>query len=86
MGQAMAECAYNFDDVLDAFSGRDYAHVLELALPAAMAGNSAAQCMISFLYQGGCGVPQDFTEAERWLLRAAEQDYALAWNKKALEC
>jgi hypothetical protein len=27
-----------------------------------------------------------FTEAERWLLRAAEQDYALAWNQKSLEC
>jgi TPR repeat protein len=76
----MAECVYNYDDVLDAFTRGDYAYVLRIALPAAMAGNSGAQSTISLLYQCGYGLPQDLIEAERWLLRATEQDDAVAWN------
>jgi len=33
-----------------------------------------------FLYQVELGVPRDIVEAERWLLRAAEQNNPVAWN------
>jgi TPR repeat protein len=71
---------YNPDVVMAAFERRDYAFVLENAMPFAVAGNPDAQCMVSLLYQCGLGVKRDFVEAERWLLKAAEQDSALAWN------
>ena len=63
-----------------AFERRDYAFVLEHAIPFATAGNPDAQCMVSLLYQCGLGVEKNLVEAERWLLKAAEQDSALAWN------
>jgi TPR repeat protein len=71
---------YDSEKVLDAFQRADYALVLEKALPHAIAGNADAQCTIALLYQGGLGVPTNVLEAERWLLRATEQNSALAWH------
>ncbi len=76
----MIEGIYNSDDVLTAFQREDYASVLKAAMPHAVAGNADAQCMISFLYQSGSGVPRDLVKAEEWLLKATAQDSALAWN------
>jgi uncharacterized protein len=76
----MVSDEYKFEEVLDAFKRKDYESVLRMALPHASAGNSAAQCMISLLYQGGFGVGQDLRKAEEWLLKAAAQNDALAWN------
>ncbi len=76
----MIASEYNPDVVMAAFERRDYAFVLENAMPFAAAGNPDAQCMVSLLYQCGLGVEKDIDEAERWLLKAAEQDSALAWN------
>jgi TPR repeat protein len=36
--------------------------------------------MLSLLYQFGYSVQQDAASAEQWLIRAAEQQSALAWN------
>ena len=71
---------YNPDVVLAAFERREYAFVLENAMPFAVTGNPDAQCMVSLLYQCGFGVERNLVEAERWLLKAAEQGSALAWN------
>lgn len=71
---------YNSEEVLDAFQRADYAFVLEKALPHAVACNADAQCTIAVLYQGGLGVPANVLEAESWLLRATEQNRALAWH------
>jgi uncharacterized protein len=71
---------YNAEEVLAAFERKDYEFVLKEALPHAEAGNPVAQCMISLLYQCGFGVSHDSAKAEEWLLKAAAQDYALAWN------
>jgi TPR repeat protein len=71
---------YNPDLVMAAFERCDYALVLENAMHFALAGNTDAQCMVSLLYQCGFGVERNFGEAERWLLKAAERDSALAWN------
>ena len=72
--------AYNASTVLEAFSRGDYAEVFRSASPFAEAGHPDAQCMLSLLYQCGYGVPQDPASAERWLIRATEQQSALAWN------
>ena len=71
---------YNYEQALDAFQRKDYATVLELAVEHAIAGDSSAQCMISLLYQCGYGVERDYGKAEEWLIKAAEQNNAVAWN------
>lgn len=71
---------YNFDSVSEALERKEYESVLQMALPHAKAGNADAQVMVSLLYEHGFGVAWDVLEAERWLLKAAEQDSAVAWN------
>jgi TPR repeat protein len=66
---------YNPEAVMNAFERRDYDSVKREAFPYATAGNPAAQCMVSLLYQCGSGVERDLTKAEAWLLRAL---YAIA--------
>jgi TPR repeat protein len=72
--------AYNSDEILRAIAHADYEFVLKNAMPHALAGNADAQCTIALLYESGWGVERDFLEAERWLLKAAAQNSALAWN------
>ena len=76
----MDESRYNFELVLDRLSSGDHEGALKDTLPYANAGDSYAQCMMGFLYQVGLGVPRDTGEAERWLLKATEQDNPVAWN------
>jgi TPR repeat protein len=71
---------YNPEAAMNAFERRDYDSVKREAFPYATAGNPAAQCMVSLLYQCGSGVERDLTKAEAWLLRATAQNDALAWN------
>lgn len=76
----MTQVEYKADKVQAAFANGNYEFVLNEALPYAISGDAAAQCMVSLLYQCGLGVPQDFAKAEEWLLKATAQDDALAWN------
>ncbi|SRR5713101_3595949 len=76
----MTKNQYDFELVSEKLSCLDYASALQNTLPYATAGDSNAQCMMGFLYQVGLGVPRDIVEAERWLLRAAEQNNPVAWN------
>jgi TPR repeat protein len=71
---------FNSDEAVDAFGRKEYDHVLEMTLPHAIAGNSDAQTQLSLLYQLGLGVRRDVLEAERWLLKATEQNNPVAWN------
>jgi|SRR6267378_1062194 len=71
---------YDLHDALEAFERKDYDSVLKLLMPYAAAGNSDAQTMLAVLYQSGFGVERNILEAERWLVRAAAQDNAVAWN------
>jgi|SRR5882724_11121103 len=88
--QEMAFSEYNAEAAFDAFDRGDYETVLQLASPRAVAGNADAQCMVALLYQCGLGVERNVLEAERWLLKAAEQSAPLAWNNLgtlyALKC
>lgn len=72
--------AYNSDEILRAIERADYEFVLQNAMPHALGGNADAQCTIALLYESGWGVQRDSLEAERWLLKAAAQNSALAWN------
>ena len=76
----MTQSEYDSDVVLEAFRRGEYADVLRTSLPHAAAGNPDAQCTVSLLYQCGFGVTRDLAEAERWLLKATEQNSPLAWN------
>jgi TPR repeat protein len=73
--QEMAFSEYSADAALKAFDCQDYETVLKLASPHAVAGNPEAQCMVSLLHQCGFGVERNVLEAERWLLKAAEQNF-----------
>ena len=65
---------FNSDEAMDAFERREYDRVVEMTLFHAIAGNSNAQTQLSPLYQLGLGVERDVLEAERWLLKAAQQN------------
>jgi TPR repeat protein len=71
---------FNSDEAMDAFERKEYDRVVEMTLPHAIAGNSDAQTQLSLLYQLGLGVKRDVLEAERWLLKATEQNNPVAWN------
>ena len=71
---------YQPEPVLDAFARKEYESVMRMAWPYARAGNPDAQCMVALLYEHGFGVERDVLEAERWLLKATEQNSRLAWH------
>jgi len=52
-------------------------HIAEIR-SAAEQGNADAQYKLGFLYADGQGVPQDYVEARKWLLKAAEQGHGEA--------
>lgn len=71
---------YDFAAVTAAIMEADYVTALRLVLRHAQAGNSNAQCAMALLYEAGWGVPRDVEKAKQWLIKAAEQDNAIAWN------
>ena len=52
---------------------KDYDQAFAILLRLAEAGDTAAQAEVGALYQVGLGAEYDLAEAERWLLKAAEQ-------------
>ncbi len=50
-----------------------YDEAFEHLLPLAIAGNGRAQAEVGCFYQIGVGTQLDRDEAEKWLLKAAEQ-------------
>lgn len=71
---------YQPEPVLDAFARKEYDSVLRMTLPYARAVNPDAQCTVALLYEWRLGVERDVLEAERWLLKATEQNSCLAWH------
>ncbi len=53
-------------------------YTINLFLEKAKKGNADAQYQLSLLYLTGKGTLQDFSEASKWLIRAAEQNHPLA--------
>ncbi len=67
-----------FEDGVAAYQHIDYATALNFLQPLAEQGDVNAQCNLGLMYFNGEGVPQDFTEAEKWWCMAAEQGHAEA--------
>jgi len=67
-----------YEDGLAAYQRGDYATALDYLRPQAEQGDVNAQYDLALMYFNGEGVPQDFTEAEKWWRKAAEQGNAEA--------
>ena len=90
-----------FDQGYEAAQSGNYKKAVQIWLPLANSGNTAAQYTLGWLYESGQGVKQDHTKAAHWYQQAANKgndaaQYALATmyakgngveksNKKALE-
>ena len=66
------------EDGVAAYQRGDYTTALIFLRPQAEQGDVNAQYGLALMYFNGEGVPQDFTEAEKWWLLAAEQGHAEA--------
>ena len=71
---------YEFEKALVLLEAKQYRELLQYVLPYATSGHADAQVQMGLLYSAGLGVVSDADEAERWLMKAAEQNHALAWN------
>lgn len=60
------------------------AHVFRQSLPAALAGDAAAQYELGRAFADGAATRQDLTEAARWYQQAADQGNARAQNDLAM--
>ena len=58
-----------------AFQRGDYATVLKILRPKAMAGNPSAQHNLGFMYEKGYGVPRNPAIAASWYQKSANQGY-----------
>ncbi len=70
--------AADFQAGWEAYKRGDYAMALEEWLPLAEQGDTKAQYNLAIIYAKGQGVPQDYTEAAKWVRLAAEQGDANA--------
>jgi uncharacterized protein len=61
-----------------ALKAADYSAALREFKGLAEQGDPDAQFMLGALYYSGQGTKQDFAEAEKWIRKAAEQDFAYA--------
>jgi TPR repeat protein len=68
------------EDANTAYKHGDYATALQLLRPLAEQGNATAQFVLGIAYSEGRIVRRDYTEAEKWLLLAAEQSLR-DWTK-----
>jgi hypothetical protein len=58
-----------------AFQRGDYATVLKILRPKALAGNPSAQHNLGYMYEKGYGVPRNSTIAASWYRKSANQGY-----------
>jgi TPR repeat protein len=66
--------AQDWDKGEAAYLAEDYETALQEWRPLAEQGHAEAQVSLSGMYLSGRGVPQDYAEAVKWYLLAAEQD------------
>jgi hypothetical protein len=81
---ATAAFAGAYEDGVAAYDRGDYANSLASWLPLAGHGHRTAAFNVAVLYEKGLGTPQDFREAARWYVKAAEEgDLEAAYNVAA---
>jgi uncharacterized protein len=68
--------AGSFAEGESALKRGDYETAMQIWRPLAESGDPRAQNGLGWMYSGKMGVPQNFVEAAKWYLLAAEQGYA----------
>ncbi len=63
----------------EAYERGDYSTAFNLFLSQAKSGNSVAQVMLALMYIKGKGVSENYSEAKKWLVYAAEQNFSWAY-------
>jgi len=59
----------------DAYDRGDYATALKEWRPLAEQGHATAQSNLGYMYDNGLGVPQDYTQARDWYLKARKNPF-----------
>jgi TPR repeat protein len=70
--------AQSYRQGVSAFNRQDYVSAPHVFIPLAERGEPAAQTYLGFLFETGCGVPENYTGAAMRYRRAAEQGDSLA--------
>lgn len=79
LGQGQPCRAENeLDRAVIAAKGGDFATALRIITPLAKQGIARAQYNLGVCYQGGYGVPRNYSQAVKWYRKAAEQEFVLA--------
>lgn len=65
-------------DGMVAYRQRNYGEAAKIWVALAMRGDIEAQFNLGVLYKDGVGVPQQHTEAIKWLRKAADQGHEYA--------
>ena len=78
------ECVAGFNEGVNSYQAQDYPSALREFLPLANGGNAHAQFALGVMYYEGEGVPKDYSQAENWYRKAAEQGFAPAQNNLGL--
>ena len=72
LGTAWAD----WDDGISAYIAGDYATARRIWLPLARAGDRRAQYNLGVIHANGKGVPENYGEAVKWWIQAAEQGHS----------
>lgn len=72
---ATARAASASNPLAAAFQRGDYATVLKILRPKALAGNASAQHNLGYMYEKGFGVPRNPAIAASWYQKSANQGY-----------
>ena len=64
----------DFQDAIDAYNSGNYIYAFDEFRALALGGDAAAQYRLGLMYAKGQGIPQDYSQAAVWYLKAAAQD------------
>jgi len=68
----------DFSSGLAAFEAKHFSRAMQLLSPFAFNGDAHAQHMLAIMYQNGLGVVRSDTLAFDWMLKSADQEFAIA--------
>ena len=63
-----------FQDAIEAYNSGNYLYAFDEFRELALGGDAAAQYRLGLMYAKGQGIPQDYSQAALWYLKAAAQD------------
>ena len=71
---ALTSWAGDFSKGVSAYESGDYKTAFKELAPFAEQGDAFAQLTLAMMYDLGQGVPQDYKQAAKWYMKAAEQE------------